>query len=112
MFPVKSHYPDKSVYASGVQTEILKSERANPTAKIYHDTLIETVNVLREETGVFEVLLSDRNGCLTEGSRSNLFFVKGDCVYSAPEDDILHGITREKLKKVLRDESIDCISAP
>ena len=74
MFPIHSHYPDKSVYQDGVVTEVLKSERANPTAKIYHDTLTETVNALREETGVFEVLLADRNECLTEGSRSNLFF--------------------------------------
>lgn len=112
MFPIDSHYPDKSVYEDGVATEILKSERANPTAKIYHDTLIETVNALRKETGVFEVLLADRNGCMTEGSRSNLFFVKDGRVYSAPEADILHGITREKLKNVLAEEGIECISAP
>ena len=108
MFPVKSNYPSKQVYEKGVDTEILKSERANPTAKIFHDALIETVTAMRSETGVFEVLLADRNNCLTEGSRSNLFFVKKDQVYSAPEEDILHGITREKLKKVLKSEGIQC----
>lgn len=106
MFPIESHYPDPQVYRDGVVTELLKSERATPTAKIYHDTLSETVQALRKETGVFEVLLVDRKGCLTEGSRSNLFLVKGERVYSAPEDDILHGITREKLKRVLEDENI------
>lgn len=110
MFPIKSHYPSKDVYDVGVNTDILKSERANPTAKIYHDTLTETVKALREETGVFEVLLADRNNHLTEGSRSNLFFVKGESVYTAPENDILHGITREKLKNVLSAEDIECIS--
>lgn len=75
MFPIRSNYPEKSVYEEGVVVEILKSERANPTAKIYHDTLTETVNALRKEAGVFEVLLVDRNNCMTEGSRSNLFFL-------------------------------------
>lgn len=110
MFPIQSNYPDKKIYEIGVDTEILKSERANPTAKIFHDTLIETVTAMRKETGVFEVLLADRNNCLTEGSRSNLFFVKDNSVYTAPEEDILHGITREKLKKVLLDEDIPCIA--
>jgi len=108
MFPIDSHYPSKKVYESGVDTEILKSERSNPSAKLYHDTLVKTVNVMRKETGVFEVLLADRNNCLTEGSRSNLFFVKDDCVFTAPEEDILHGITREKLKTVLQAEGIKC----
>jgi len=112
MFPIKSTYPSKDVYAQGVDTEILKSERENPTAKIFHDMLIETVTAMRKETGVFEVLLADRNDCLTEGSRSNLFLVKGGQVYTAPEGDILHGITREKLKSVLQAEGISCISIP
>jgi len=106
MFPVESFYPNPTVYKEGVITEVLKSERATPTAKIYHDALSQTVQMLRKETGVFEVLLVDRNDCLTEGSRSNLFLVKGATVYSAPEDDILHGITREKVKRILQDEDI------
>ncbi len=107
MFPIKSTYPDESTYNTGVDTAILNSERVSPNAKIYHNTLIQTVQAMREETGIFEVLLSDRRGCLTEGSRSNLFFTKGNTVYSAPEADILHGITREKLKRVLESESIE-----
>lgn len=112
MFPIESHYPEADVYRQGVVTEVLKSERATPTAKIYHDTLSETVKVLRKETGVFEVLLVDRNDCLTEGSRSNLFLVKEGTVYSAPEDDILHGITREKLKRVLENEGLPYVCRP
>lgn len=112
MFPIESHYPEADVYRQGVVTEVLKSERATPTAKIYHDTLSETVKVLRKETGVFEVLLVDRNDCLTEGSRSNLFLVKEGTVYSAPEEDILHGITREKLKRVLENEGLPYVCRP
>lgn len=107
MFPIKSAYPDEGTYNTGVDTAILNSERVSPNAKIYHNTLVQTVQAMREETGIFEVLLSDRGGCLTEGSRSNLFFVKGETVYSAPEADILHGITREKLKRVLESEGIE-----
>jgi len=112
MFLIKSQYPARKVYQRGVDTDILSIERTNPSAKLYHDTLVKTVNAMREETGVFEVLLSDRTNCLTEGSRSNLFFVKNGNVYTAPEGDILHGITREKLKTVLKQEHIKCIEEP
>ncbi len=112
IFPITSYYPEQKIYLEGVQTDILKSERNNPSAKLYHDALIETVNVMRKETGVFEVLLIDRNNCLTEGSRSNLFFVKEGKVFTAPESDILHGITRKKLKSVLIQAGIECIEKP
>ena len=43
----------------------------------------------------FELLLADRQGYLTEGSRSNLFFIRGNNVLSAPDSRILKGITRQ-----------------
>lgn len=112
MFPIKSYYPATSVYEAGVNVATLKSERANPHAKVYHDALIKTVTAMRNETDIFEVLLIDRNGFLTEGSRSNLFFVKGNVVYSAPDEAVLHGITREKLKAVLAQMGVECVQMP
>lgn len=45
-----------------------------------------------------------RNGKMTEGSHSNLFFVKKGTVYTHPADtNILNGITREIVLKICRD---------
>jgi len=45
--------------------------------------------------------LVDRDGMITEGSRSNVFFVKGDVFYTAPASMVLEGITRQKVIECL-----------
>ena len=48
-----------------------------------------------------------RDGKMTEGSHSNLFFVKDGVVYTHPADEhILKGITREIVLKICRDTNI------
>lgn len=48
-----------------------------------------------------------REGKMTEGSHSNLFFVKDGTVYTHPADrHILNGITREIVLKICRDAGI------
>lgn len=48
-----------------------------------------------------------RNGLMTEGSHSNLFFIKDGVVYTHPADEhILNGITREIVLKICRDNDI------
>jgi len=55
-----------------------------------------------EELKLYEVLLVDRDGNITEGSRSNVFFVKAEVFYTAPESKVLVGITRQKVIECLR----------
>ncbi len=51
-----------------------------------------------------------RDGKMTEGSHSNLFFVKDGTIYTHPADrNILNGITREIVLKLCRDEKIPFI---
>ena len=57
----------------------------------------------------FEALLVDSNGYIPEGSRSNIFFIKGDTVYTAPKGDVLLGITREYILKTCKELNIRVI---
>jgi branched-chain amino acid aminotransferase len=50
---------------------------------------------------LYEVLLVDRHGRITEGSRSNVFFVKGNRFYTAPASQVLGGVTRKKVLQCL-----------
>ena len=97
VFWVKSIYPDSQVYVDGIKTVTYQAERKNPHAKVFRSDFVQTIQKLRDETGAFEVILIKSNGEVTEGSRSNLFFVKGDTLISASESDVLQGITRKKL---------------
>jgi len=49
-----------------------------------------------EKYKVYELLLTS-DGKVTEGSRSNIFFIKGQTIFTAPGDSVLKGITRKKI---------------
>ena len=94
---VESHYPEDEVYQRGIITTLYRSERENPNAKTMNTDLREGINRAIREAGAFEGLLVNRDGCITEGSRSNIFFVKESKVYTPPSEKVLKGVTRMKI---------------
>lgn len=96
-------YPSETEYREGVATGLLYAEREQPNAKIIQQNIREKANQRMAEMKFYEVLLVDRNGCITEGSRSNVFFVKGDRFYTAPTAMILAGVTRMKVLECLEE---------
>ena len=68
--------------------------------------LREATNTAIRENDLYEVLLVDRNGSITEGSRSNVFFIKNGEVYTAPSDKVLLGVTRSKVVEIIRDMGV------
>jgi branched-chain amino acid aminotransferase len=92
---IKHSYPNALEYKKGVPVMLFKAERQNPNAKIIDNNLRSTINVLIKEKKVFEVLLVNQSGNVTEGSRSNFFALKGTTVFTAPLSEVLPGITRK-----------------
>ncbi len=99
-FCVESFYPPKEYYDNGIKTVLYNYERDNPNAKVLHTNFKEDVARVMKEKGAFEALLLRKDGYIPEGSRSNMFFVKGEKLYTAPKEDILLGITRKHLFKI------------
>jgi branched-chain amino acid aminotransferase len=95
---IPSYYPSPDQMQQGVPTGILNWERENPNVKVINSDYKVAVAERFAAGGpfgpLFELLLADRKGELTEGSRSNLFFIQGNVVYTAPDNRILKGITR------------------
>lgn len=96
-------YPTEAAYREGVPAGLLYAERDNPNAKIIQHTVREKANQMMAKKKLYEMLLVDRNGLITEGSRSNVIFVKGDRFYTAPTAMILEGITRMKVLDCLHE---------
>ena len=96
-------YPVPNDYQKGVPTGLFFAERENPNAKIIQTTLSEKASQMRADKKLHEVLLVDRNSLITEGSRSNVFFVKGNQFYTAPASTVLEGITRKKVLECLNE---------
>ncbi|MRT92535.1 aminotransferase class IV [Ancylomarina sp. 16SWW S1-10-2] len=99
---VQHKYPKKEEYAEGVHTIIYKAERSNPNAKVYDDKLRSYTNSLLENPDVYEVILMDGHDNIREGSRSNLFFIEGNTLVTAPDDEVLNGVVRKKIIEICK----------
>jgi branched-chain amino acid aminotransferase len=109
VFVIPHRYPTTDEYRCGVKTLSFSYERENPENKIWKQDIRDVVDSLIKEKNVYEVLYLDRNNCFTEGSRSNLFFLKENKLYSAPENKILHGVTRKYIIKIANATGIEVI---
>ncbi len=99
-------YPGQDQYQKGVSLKLLHAERPNPEAKVLNLSVRQQANHIIEESGCYEVLLVDREGFITEGSRSNFMLFKGNEVYTAPGDKILSGITLKKVINICEQNGI------
>lgn len=106
---IDSFYPPKEYYEDGIHTILYKHERPNPNAKILLTDFKENIQNELEENKAFEAILVNNDGTISEGSRSNMFFVKDDKIYTAPGGTVLMGITRKYILKSCKDENIKVI---
>ncbi|PYG87642.1 branched-chain amino acid aminotransferase [Ruminiclostridium sufflavum DSM 19573] len=98
----KFYYPAKQEYDNGVECCTVNLMRSNPNIKMINTGYKEEIKRVSEEKNVFEVLLVNDSGKITEGGKSNAFFVKGNKIYTSPEDYVLVGITRKYVVDVCK----------
>ena len=107
-----THYPSAQQYADGVKTELFYGERKNPNIKMMDQELRDATDAAIREHGLYEVILVDRSGQITEGSRSNIFFIKNGEVYTSPLHQVLPGVTRGKIIEILTSKGITVHEEP
>ncbi len=108
-FFIPHKYPTHEMVENGVLCGILRAERRIPNAKVFQMYVREQANQIMKVNGFYEVLLIDHNEKITEGSRSNVFFVKNDSIITPPAHKVLLGITRQKAIKLATENGIKCI---
>lgn len=94
---VPHSYPSPELYENGVPVAVFKIVRNNPNIKQYNHNYQQQVREFIRTNNVYEALLLDNMNCITEGSKSNVFFIREGCVITAPGEKVLKGITREKV---------------
>ena len=106
-------YPESSVYLSGVQLVTYPHIRPNPGIKKWDNQFRVSVNEYIRDHGVYEALLLNDQKQITEGSRSNLFFIDQDQrLITPPEIDILPGITRKHVFRICCQKGLNIIERP
>lgn len=109
---IKSNYPSKEYHQKGADVAIVYLTRKEPNIKQINRDFREKANAVIQQKGVFETLIVNENGFITEGSRSNVFFIKNNVVYTAPDNLVLKGITRLKVIEAIESLSIPIIYEP
>lgn len=108
-YNIESFYPPENFYINGIHTILFNHERNNPNAKVLLSSFKDEVGQALKENNAFEALLVNKSGYIPEGSRSNMFFVKGDKVYTANSSEVLIGITRKHIFNVCNQLNIKIV---
>ncbi len=103
---MKLYLPKPHEYKTGVKTIFFEAERQTPNAKVWNGFLREKIVKAMQDKDAYEAILIDQEGFITEGSRSNVFFIREDKVFTTPSDLVLQGITRQKVMMICRNLSI------
>lgn len=106
VYYIQSVYPTEEQYRKGVKGILFYAERKDPTSKVIDHKLRSKISQKLLLEGAYEVLLVNENGKITEGSRSNIFFVSNDKLVTAPDDSVLCGITRKHLLEICKENNI------
>lgn len=106
----EANIPSEEQKKSGIVTRILNWERVAPNIKVfrgdYKHKVAETFAMDTSFGTPYEVLLTNNSNKLYEGSKSNLFVIIGDTVYSETDDKILIGITRKRVLEALSNSGL------
>ncbi|MFC2151766.1 aminotransferase class IV [Bacteroidota bacterium] len=103
------YFPSIKEFKYGVKTGICYAVRTNPNAKVLNTKARRKANSRIAEEKLFEVLLINEDGIITEGSRSNIFFIRNNQVISPFDKDILNGVTRRNILKICNKNKIEII---
>ncbi len=97
LYFIPHRYPSVLQIEDGVKTILQYDTRSQPTAKFSDWKIRGAANKIIDTENVYETILVNDRDSITEGSRSNVFFVKGEKLFTAPDNAVLPGITRDKV---------------
>jgi branched-chain amino acid aminotransferase len=106
-FVVPHSYPSERDYINGVTTILYHGERKNPNAKVIDLSFRAKVDNEIKASNAYEAILIDREGFVTEGSKSSIFMVMEDRIIAAPLDMVLGSITRSIVMEICKDFKIE-----
>jgi len=102
-------YPSVDQYEKGVKGILYFAERKDPESKVINHKLRSSIYHKLIHEGGYEALLVNEDNLITEGSRSNIFFMTGDTLITAPDNVVLNGITRKYIIDICSENNIKVV---
>lgn len=107
VYQIPHSYPTKAMYKEGVKTILYVGERRNPNSKVVDNNFRGKVNEEIKANNAYEAILVGFDNKVSEGSKSNIFFVKNNELYTSEIKDVLPGITRKEIIEVANENNIN-----
>ncbi len=98
--------PSQEQYSKGVPVILCSAVRDDPNAKVMGTRARRLADARIQQTGAYEALLLDQRGYITEGSRSNVFFIQGEKLVTPPDSAVLQGIARKNILRICQNENL------
>lgn len=111
IYYIMHSYPSKEFYKKGIKVILYYGERENPNLKIVSTGFRAKIAEKMKEANAHEALLVDRNGNITEGSKSNFFAIKNGKLITEKAENVLKGITRDKIFKIAKELNIEVVES-
>ncbi len=107
MYYIPHRYPSDQEYQEGITLNTIPFVREEPNKKIWRSEFRKKVSELTASGSVYELLLVSPGGFITEASRANIFFLKGNTLFTPPGGIVLPGITRKHIFSICHQLKID-----
>jgi len=107
MYFVESHYPSDELYHTGIYVVTVKKHRKNPNVKFFEADFRESIDKMLNKTKAYEAILVNDDDTISEGSKSNVFFVKGTKLVTSVDSEVLLGVTRGKVVELCENNGIE-----
>ena len=103
-------YPDPLMYQQGVKLVIYPYIRPHPGIKKWDDQFRTSVSKYILDHSVYEAALINDQKQITEGSRSNIFYIdRNGSLITSPENKVLPGITRKYVIELAKKNGVELL---
>jgi branched-subunit amino acid aminotransferase/4-amino-4-deoxychorismate lyase len=106
ILPMAPSFPKDHWYRDGIAVRTERYERLFPQAKTLNMLGSYLAYAAAKREGCYDALLVDRDGYVTEGTRTNVLFVQGDILISPPASRILEGVSRMVVQRIAAESRV------
>lgn len=109
MLCLNPHFPDRQLYKTGAHAVTEPYERPFPHAKTLN--MLPSYLAFRKakQVNAYDALCINKEGNITEGTRTNFFVIKDKTIISPPESEILPGVTRHYVLEIARQNGYEVV---
>ena len=109
IFCLNPLFPDRKLYRDGTEFITYKYERSFPGAKTLNMLESYLAYTKAKKSSAYDALLINRQGFITEGTRTNFFCIKDRTIFTPYLKDILPGVMRKAVLKVALGNNFDVV---